>query len=220
MGVHPKGINYINEISNVTFGRDVFGRIAVIGHLNVRSGVTNYGEPYGGISLEYYYKRMGLDAVSLDIQGFKGRALPVNLCEPIEDEDLLGKFDFTIDAGTSEHIINQYQLFKNVFRLCRIGGIMVHILPYEKCTPGHGYWKYTSEFFHELRNSCNYTFIDRRISTLKYFNISWPPWRESIFVAFQKTDESVFPREEDFNLPIRDYGDKHIPLGVGLNPKG
>jgi hypothetical protein len=163
---------------------------------------------------------MGLDAVSLDIQGFNGRALPINLCEPIADKSLLGQFDFLIDGGTSEHIINQYQLFKNIFELCKVGGIMVHLLPYVGSTPGHGYWKYSSEFFHNLSHRCGYLLIDRRIGPLRYFKVAKPPWREYIHAALLKTEESAFPYEKDFILPIRDHEDKHIPLGVGLNPKG
>ncbi len=93
-----------------------------------------------------YFESIGISHTSIDMNGLDG-SLRIDLSVPIEDQSLVGQFDIITNFGTSEHVSNQYCCFRNIHELCRVGGIIVHVVPL------YGYWKkhseywYTQEFF-------------------------------------------------------------------------
>lgn len=93
-----------------------------------------------------YFEARGVRHVSIDINGQDG-ALPLDLNEELPD---LGQFDLVTNYGTSEHIKDQYQVFRNVHNLTRIGGMMVHAVPCYDFWPFHGLYGYRDGFFKHL----------------------------------------------------------------------
>jgi SAM-dependent methyltransferase len=76
-----------------------------------------------------------LDITSLDLNGING-SLTVNLSNPIP-EWLLNQYDLITNFGTSEHVQNQYHLWKNVFDMLKPGGLIINDIPLKDSWPGH-----------------------------------------------------------------------------------
>jgi hypothetical protein len=60
-----------------------------------------------------------------------------------------GSFDIVANCGTSEHVANQYNLFKVAHEAMRVGGLMYNHLPFFG-QPDHGLISYQPKFFTTL----------------------------------------------------------------------
>lgn len=65
-----------------------------------------------------------------------------------------GKFDIVLDGGTSEHIFDIANVFKNMHDLLRPEGIFIHMSPYTWME--HGFYNFNAKFFHFLDKANSY----------------------------------------------------------------
>jgi SAM-dependent methyltransferase len=130
---------------------------------------------------KFYFESLGMIYTSIDWNG-RDDALKLDLSEPIN----IGQFDVVTNYGTSEHIRDNDQCFKNIHNLCRKGGIMIHNLPKEGHWLKHRavYTRYTIEFFEELIKKYDYEKID-----LRYWSYKVKEDMESVFAALRKNNE-------------------------------
>lgn len=63
--------------------------------------------------------------------------------------------DLVTNNGTGEHVFNQYAVFKNAHDLCRVGGYMVHVLPFYRWVD-HGFYNYNPNLFACLAHANHY----------------------------------------------------------------
>jgi hypothetical protein len=96
----------------------------------------------------------GLDYLAYDI--FPGEKIKIfDLNRDSVPEHHRGRFDCVFNFGTTEHVFNQFNAFKVIHDLTRVGGHMFHQVP----TAGyinHGYWVYSPRVFLELAQANNY----------------------------------------------------------------
>jgi hypothetical protein len=71
--------------------------------------------------------------VSIDLSGEHG-SLQLDLTKPIDPEILGGRFDVVTNFGTSEHVHDQFECWKNILNLCKENGIICCSIPVP------GYW--------------------------------------------------------------------------------
>jgi len=133
----------------------------------------------GEIAKDVYVER-GVDHTSIDINGEDG-ALEIDLDFPVPDE-LHNRFDVVTNYGTIEHINNQYQAFKNMHMMCRVGGIMIHGFPRENTWKTHSEYYYDIDFIEQLVNLCRYSMYDLRVVGLSHI----PANQHLIIVTFMK----------------------------------
>jgi hypothetical protein len=113
------------------------------------------------------YRSKGVKHTSIDINGLDG-ALKLDLDYPVPT-NLENKFDVVTNYGTSEHVTNQYSVFKNIHSMCKTKGIMIHGIPLIGNWPDHCRYYYSEQFFKKLAEACGYTVLDLRIlSTVSY----------------------------------------------------
>lgn len=117
------------------------------------------GDWFFGWAKDFFRDVWGVDHTSVDING-KGGALVRNLSEPITD---LGQFDIVTNFGTSEHVDNEGECWKNIDRFCKPGGVSLHAVPPWGNWPNHGYHRYSRRFFEGMALHAGYTIIDMRI---------------------------------------------------------
>ena len=75
-----------------------------------------------------YFETMGFNHTSIDWHGKNG-AYPIDLSKPIEDPYWYNRFDILTNFGTSEHVENQYECWKNMHNLVKKNGIFISIIP-------------------------------------------------------------------------------------------
>ncbi len=64
-------------------------------------------------------------------------------------------FDLVTNNGTSEHIFNQSAVFSNAHALCKVGGVMLHVLPFVNYL-NHGFFSYNPILFCDLAETNDY----------------------------------------------------------------
>jgi hypothetical protein len=93
------------------------------------------------------FESLGWRHTSIDLNGLGG-ALPIDLTKPIDVRGIGGPFDVVTNFGTSEHVEGQYECWKNIFSLCRVGGHIVCCVPW--IWPKHGKYYPSIEWYLQL----------------------------------------------------------------------
>ena len=181
MGIDPlamKFLLYAHKFGDfkktITLGRQNFWEISVRDLKNLTDTECPRRHLRGN---EYYVEELLKDCFgssivdSIDISDFEGATIIHDMNVETPDE-LKGKYDTVIDAGTIEHIYNIPQALDNVSYLCKPGGQIIHMLPANnQC--GHGFWQTSPELFFSLYSEKNgYKSTDvflARPSNQKYF---------------------------------------------------
>src|SRR5437588_5894902 len=106
-----------------------------------------------GSGLELY-TALGFNyrCVDLDPQ-FNSIPLDLNF-DPCPPEHM-GKYGFVTNHGTSEHILNQYNVFKVMHDFTKPGGYMLHAVPFTVHLE-HGFFNYQPNFFEALARYNSY----------------------------------------------------------------
>lgn len=155
-----------------------------------------------------YYQSLGYDHTSIDTNGNNG-AINHDLTKP--KEEFNNKFGIITNHGTSEHIKDQYSLFKNLHDWGCEGCVYVHIVPLHseehkkilnKPFPNHGLYEYGTSFWRELSKACNYTLIT---STTEVRNPAVKaPINHYSSGSYIKTKDSHFIDKETFNQILKE----------------
>ncbi len=120
-----------------------------------------------------YFTNRGVAHISLDLNGRDG-TLRIDVSKPITRPEWIGAFDIITNAGTLEHVEPyraQYECFRNIHRLLKVGGIVIHLLPDIHELETKGLWKghcnnYYSEAFVRMLAVANHY----RIVAMKIMN--------------------------------------------------
>ncbi|MGY3605919.1 MULTISPECIES: hypothetical protein [unclassified Bradyrhizobium] len=107
------------------------------------------GEMLEAASMEY-------DAIDI-ADGYKTTIVDLNTSRL--PNRMAGIYDTVLNHGTSEHILNQMNVFAAVHAATRPGGFIMHLVPSIGYVD-HGYFCYTSRFFFDLAGYNQYEVID------------------------------------------------------------
>lgn len=149
-----------------------------------------------------YFERLGFRHTSIDLHGKSG-CYPIDLSLPITDKFWLNRFDVLTNCGTSEHVDNQYECFRNMHNLVKPKGIFISFLactPYEQDKAGvrsqHCKFYYPTFFMTRLCKSNNYKLIAAELL----------PLTGCIGYCYQKVDDEEFrPSGKELSSWINEY---------------
>jgi hypothetical protein len=65
------------------------------------------------------------------------------------------QFDLVTNNGTGEHVFNQYTVFKNIHDMTKVGGYMIHVLPFYRWVD-HGFYSFHPNLFFCLAHQNDY----------------------------------------------------------------
>ncbi len=154
-----------------------------------------------GINFEIakqYFESLGIRHISIDLNGEDG-ALVLDLSKPIQNEELLGRFDVVTNFGTSEHVENQYHCFQNMHDFTKKGGLCIHAIPKIGHWKDHCEYYYDPSFFKKLAQLCDYSIVKEAI-----LSESPDTDTELVCAALIKRENSEFIDQETFDaLPIK-----------------
>lgn len=157
MGIDRIGLNALR----VAHSHGSFGKTATLGRQNVhvpdRDLISIFGG-LGGHEGSYCEQLLGEyfgaeEVVSIDSSAYEGASKVHDLNVPLP-QDLVGKFDTVIDAGTLEHVFDVAQALKNTSLLVKPGGQIIHISPSDNFC-GHGFWQFSPGLYFTLYSSKN-----------------------------------------------------------------
>jgi hypothetical protein len=199
MGLHPEILIFFHKVFNIVGFESYTGlRMCELGNQLLKYRCKEFLEERNIPNYKtgkQYFQHIGFDHVSIDINGRNG-ALRIDLRKNITDKRLVGTFDVLTNSGTTEHIRNQFETFKNVHNLVKRGGIFLHVVP------KIGHWKehpkcfawYSFEFFYKLCGFCNYEILDEE--SINYLGEGM----DLVVVGLRKTEDNNFITEEQFSL--------------------
>ena len=135
-----------------------FGESLTIGRLNnllekedfIKLQIPNNQDTYADKIVKDYFNILSLNA--LDYSSFEDADIIHDLNIPIKNYKK--QFDTILDFGTSEHVFNIVECFKNISNLCKINGHIIHCLPANN-NCGHGFWQFSPELFFSIYNKKN-----------------------------------------------------------------
>lgn len=145
------------------------------------------------ITGKQYLTGLGADHTSIDLNGKDG-AIPLDLSKPIKQWN--NYFDMLTNYGTTEHVRNQYHVFRNIHSLVKVGGTMVHVVPMYDYWLRHGYVNYDLEFFNILSQANRYDII--LIESRMQVCTKLREERFLICAVFYKQEDSLFINEDAF----------------------
>lgn len=162
---------------------------------------------YSGKPAKNMYVSKGVVHTSIDINGKLG-ALSLDLDNPVP-KNLCDKFDVVTNYGTTEHVNNQYSVFRNIHSMCKRGGIMLHGVPVVGQWPKHCRYYYSDQFFMALSSLCAYTLVDLRI-----LNAGAYEFPNNLVVCVLRKGSRSFPPAETF-LSIKGITDSGDLINTG-----
>jgi len=205
MGLRLKSLKYFHEIMDITDIRNFSNlKMCQLGDTKIRQDARRYlyhkHNQKRYFKARIYFTDIGFDVITIDIgvgaEQVDATALNLDLSKPIEN---LGTFDLVLDFGTGEHIANQFELFRNIHRFCKINGIIVRCNPSNRFGEAHGHG-YTFEFYAKLAQLCKYKIIDIRETVPNYgMNLIAPCYRNHLYASMIKLEDSKFS-EKDFKI--------------------
>lgn len=100
------------------------------------------------------YEALGIKYHCVDVDGRVG-TLVLDLNFDSTPEQHKGKYGLVTNHGTSEHLLNQFNVFKMMHDFARPGGVMVHAVPFTVHLE-HGFFNYQPNFFECLARYNSY----------------------------------------------------------------
>lgn len=118
------------------------------------------------------------------------------------------EYDVVTNNGTGEHIFDQANLFRTIHNLCKVGGVMVHVLPWINWR-NHGFYNFNPILFYDIAQDNGYEILDMfagdRDGNIIYENI--PPVEDK---SPEATDKNIMlvvamrkARSGEFSLPTQ-----------------
>jgi len=105
---------------------------------------------------QYLINKGVKEHISIDWNGQNG-AVKRDLSLPINEWKHY--FDIITNYGTTEHVTNQYCVFKNIHDFCKKGGVMIHTVPIIGGWKNHCLFHYDTNFFGQLSQKSGYKCI-------------------------------------------------------------
>ena len=151
-----------------------FGSQNIAGELGA-DNVRSFFEVFGGAiaeaetikegdKAERLMQLAGFDYTAFDVYE-SGRTKVFDLnCDAIPAGDV-GTYDVVMNYGTSEHVINQYNVFKVAHDALKVGGVMLNSVPFYG-TPEHGFFNYHPKFFTALIKANGYKALNFELSDI------------------------------------------------------
>jgi len=123
------------------------------------SKATNEELPWTGNADDVYlFETLGYDKVeSIDADGFENATYVMDFNMEVPEE-FHNRFDAIYDGGTIEHIYNMPQVMKNIHKMLKPGGLVMHLSPSNNHVD-HGFYMFCPTFFYDYYTSNGYKIV-------------------------------------------------------------
>lgn len=137
--------------------QDLCAAPEVVDHVLGRAGLAAADTPTG--TARELYRRLGFAEYDcIDATDLHG-ALIFDLNTHIPSTYGFNRqFDLVTNLGTAEHCFNQFEVFRNMHDICKVGGYIIHACP-AAGNVNHGFFNYHPRFFADLAAANQYELI-------------------------------------------------------------
>ena len=139
------------------------------------------------------FKSLGFDSVqSVDYSNFENPTYIHDFNHPVSEE-LYEKFDAIYDGGTLEHIFNFPESLKNIYKMLKVNGIVMHASPSNNYVD-HGFYSFSPTLFYDY-------YLANGFEILKSYVYEIEPYSNKCLVY------AYNPKEMSFSLPRDGFGE-------------
>lgn len=150
------------------------------------------------ISDETLFLALGFDEYSsLDYSAYESAQYVFDLNQPDPPSELIGAFDVIADSGTIEHVFHLPNAFRNIFKMLKPNGRVIHLAPSSNYID-HGFYMFSPTLFWDF-----YTTNKFEINTFQVIrhtiNAFTDPWEASDYkpgcldaVSFGGLDDGMY----------------------------
>jgi hypothetical protein len=162
------------------------------------------------------YEGLGLKYNCIDVDGRFG-TLVLDMNFDVAPKEHHCSYGLVTNHGTSEHILNQYNVFKLMHDLTRPGGMMIHAVPFTVHLE-HGFFNYQPNFFECLARYNSYETLGLWVGPdwqLASF-IPWDPMLLDFLTLTPKTTHLLVVAhrkmyDRDFCVPFQEVYESMVP---------
>jgi hypothetical protein len=122
------------------------------------------------------YEALGIKYGCVDVDGRVGSVVMDLNFDSVPDAHK-GQYGLVTNHGTSEHILNQYNVFKTMHEFARVGGVFIHAVPFTMHLE-HGFFNYQPNFFEALARYNSYETLGIWVG---------PDWQLASFIPWDPT---------------------------------
>ena len=162
------------------------------------------------------YEALGIKYGCVDVDGRVGSVVMDLNFDSVLDEHK-GKYGLVTNHGTSEHLLNQYNVFKIMHDFAQVGGVFVHAVPFTVHLE-HGFFNYQPNFFEALARYNSYETLgiwvgpDWQLSSL----VPWDPMLLDFLTLNSKTTHLLVVAQrkmydKEFCVPFQEIYEKMVP---------
>jgi len=162
------------------------------------------------------YEGLGIEYQCVDVDGRVG-TLVLDLNFDSAPPEHRSRYGLVTNHGTSEHLLNQYNVFKMMHDFARPGGVMIHAVPFTVHLE-HGFFNYQPNFFECLARYNSYESLGVWVGPdwqLASF-IPWDPLLLDFLTLSSKTthllvvaQRKMYDRE--FCVPFQEVYESMVP---------
>jgi hypothetical protein len=197
--------------------KDAFeGLVAAAGITNYREedfpDLPNWPEQPRSSSKPFYEMLGAKKYSSIDLNGEHG-SIPLDLNQPLTDASLWGKYDLVADHGTNEHVFNVVEAYRTMHRLCKPGGLMVHM---QDVYGGNGYYNFDTAFFEGMASANGYRILfSSFVLNLmrKYLNVPEIRKQKAGTLDSRQRDQFLIPLSQEL-IEVINWSKDHAELGI------
>lgn len=112
-----------------------------------------------------YYRLLGFsDYAAIDVNDKFG-SFVMDLNKDLESEyDFRETYSLVTNNGTGEHVFDQAAIYRNVHQLTRVGGLMLHVMPFHEFI-NHGFFTIQPNLYPALARANDYELLSLGIAT-------------------------------------------------------
>tara|TARA_E500000178_G_C17025829_1_gene757937 strand:- start:2275 stop:2985 length:711 start_codon:yes stop_codon:yes gene_type:complete len=172
--------------------------------LELGDQILNSNQIFNGMKIaKHFYTKNGFNHTSIDWNGNNG-SIKLDLTKPYPK--FRNTFDIITNHGTSEHVHDQYSLFKNLHEWAKVGCIFVNCVPLDSEEhkkimnyefPPHGDFEYSSKFWEELCKEQDYELIISKGDLVRNPAVAFPINYYSAS-TYRKVNNKPFMLKEKF----------------------
>ena len=108
----------------------------------------------GGIDSYSFFYALGFQEVhAMDISPYESADIIFDLNQPNLPPELIGRFDYIVDGGTTEHVFNFAQALFNIAKMLKLNGKVFHYIPCCGSWINHGYYSLQPSLLRDFYNS-------------------------------------------------------------------
>ena len=206
MGTHINTLDFFWESVKSAGIENLKGKqMLELGNQIMRQDTKNKYKFSSGYS-KVYFLNLRCHHTAIDWNCEDG-AVPIDMCKPIPIERYINNFDIITDFGCMEHywgddkkpkkwgldkeMIAQWQSWKNIHDMGKVGCVYIHTLPFLGSVPWHGLFHYDLNFFEQLRKHNNYELISSHVQKCDTRSDK----RDYAFSAYIKKEDKSFAPE-------------------------